>query len=80
MLRRLLSIASIVCLVLCVALMGLWVRSYYWSDLVLGRFGDRFGFQIASKTGRLVLPLWLENLAVFAPARTDKSTQASDGG
>ena len=28
MLRRLLNIASIVCLVLCVALMGMWVRSY----------------------------------------------------
>ena len=32
MLRRLLNIASIVCLVLCVALMGLWVRSYYRID------------------------------------------------
>jgi hypothetical protein len=32
MLRRLLNIASIVCLVLCVALMGMWVRSYYWLD------------------------------------------------
>ena len=30
--RRLLNIASIVCLVLCVALMGMWVRSYYWMD------------------------------------------------
>jgi hypothetical protein len=30
MLRRLLNIASIVCLVLCVALMGMWVRSYYY--------------------------------------------------
>jgi hypothetical protein len=30
MLRRLLNIASTVCLVLCVALMGMWVRSYYW--------------------------------------------------
>jgi hypothetical protein len=32
MLRRLLNIASIVCLVLCVALMGMWVRSYYSMD------------------------------------------------
>jgi hypothetical protein len=30
--RRLLNIASIVCLVLCVALMGMWVRSYFWLD------------------------------------------------
>jgi hypothetical protein len=29
-LRRLLNIASIVSLVLCVALMGMWVRSYYY--------------------------------------------------
>ena len=35
MLRRLLNIASIVCLVLCVALMGLWVRSYWRADTVL---------------------------------------------
>jgi hypothetical protein len=32
MLRRLLNIASIVCLVLCVALMGMWVRSYWVED------------------------------------------------
>lgn len=32
MLRRLLNVASIVCLVACVALMGTWVRSYYWID------------------------------------------------
>jgi hypothetical protein len=31
--RRLLNIASIVCFVMCVALMGMWVRSYYyWSN------------------------------------------------
>jgi hypothetical protein len=34
MLRHLLNVASIVCLVLCVALMGMWVRSYYWTDEV----------------------------------------------
>jgi hypothetical protein len=32
MLRRLLNIASIVCLVACVALMGMWVRSYRAQD------------------------------------------------
>jgi hypothetical protein len=32
MLRRLLNIASIVCVVLCVALMGMWVRSYRITD------------------------------------------------
>jgi hypothetical protein len=34
MLRRLLNIASAVCLVACVALMGVWVRSYRWEDFV----------------------------------------------
>ena len=32
--RRLLNIASIVCLVACVALVGLWVRSYRYHDTV----------------------------------------------
>jgi hypothetical protein len=35
MLRRLLNIASIVCLVLCVALMGMWVRSFWRTDIVM---------------------------------------------
>jgi hypothetical protein len=51
MLRRLLNIASIVCLVLCVALMGMWVRSYWHADSltrvskdgVLTRFGTASG-------------------------------------
>ena len=34
MLRRLLNIASIVCLVLCVVLMGMWVRSFWRADFV----------------------------------------------
>jgi hypothetical protein len=33
--RRLLTIASIVCLVLCVALMCMWVRSFWRADSVL---------------------------------------------
>jgi hypothetical protein len=36
MLRRLLNIASIVCVVLCVALMGMWVRSYRYGDELHG--------------------------------------------
>jgi hypothetical protein len=34
--RRLLNIASIVCVVLCVALMGMWVRSYWQCDTICG--------------------------------------------
>jgi hypothetical protein len=39
--RRLLNIASIVCLVLCVALMGMWVRSYYYRYSLEMRFDSR---------------------------------------
>ena len=46
MLRRLLNIASTVCLVLCVALMGLWVRSYWWLDHV-----NKRDFGVTSATG-----------------------------
>src|SRR5450432_2031793 len=52
MLRRLLNIASIVCLVLCVALMGMWVRSYqrYYMLDVYNPIGT---FRIDSGKGRL---------------------------
>jgi hypothetical protein len=53
MLRRLLNIASIVCLVACVALMGMWVRSYSWSDRLWGRFTEAQVFSIGSQSGRL---------------------------
>src|SRR6516165_10487764 len=43
MLRRLLNIASIVCLVLCVVLMGLWVRSYFY----------RYALEIKNQSGLL---------------------------
>jgi hypothetical protein len=55
MLRRLLDIASIVCLVLCVALMGMWVLSYHvWSERT-GRYMSRRAYQIATQEGRLFL-------------------------
>ena len=47
--RRLLNIASVVCLVLCVALMGMWARSYAslsYSSLVLTSSGAAFLFQL----------------------------------
>jgi hypothetical protein len=54
MLRRLLNIASIACLVLCVALMGLWVRSYYSTDMAHGPFlGSLASFSIVSTQGEL---------------------------
>jgi hypothetical protein len=56
MLRRLLNIASIVCLVLCVALMGMWVRSYQTLDDELhGLLSHDQGFLVYSTQGELVL-------------------------
>ena len=53
MCRRLLNIASIICLVLCVALIGMWVRSYFYWDALHGRFTDKKGFQISVLPGQL---------------------------
>jgi hypothetical protein len=48
MLQRLLNISSIVCLVACVALMGMWVRSYWWADrLYLQSLGFQRGVALA---------------------------------
>jgi hypothetical protein len=58
MLRRLLNITSIVCLVLCVALMGLWVRSYYSIDSLRVRFTARQLFMFTSMDGRLEFFNW----------------------
>jgi hypothetical protein len=59
MLRRVLNVASIICLVVCVALMGMWVRSYRTLSDELhtcwpaGR--DMLGFLIFSTEGELIL-------------------------
>jgi hypothetical protein len=50
--RRLLNIASVVCLVACVALMGMWVRSY---DQRPGLLATTQRFNIGSLQGRLML-------------------------
>jgi hypothetical protein len=52
--RRLLNIASIVCLVACVALMGMWVRSNYAHDVLIGHFGGKRAVMIYSIPGRLI--------------------------
>ena len=51
-LRRLLNIASIVCLILCVALMGMWVRSDRWIDELQGCFTICYGFAIIHSRGQ----------------------------
>jgi hypothetical protein len=53
MLRRLLNIASIVCLVACVSLMGLSVRSYYCVEAATGSFGIGRVLSVESTAGRL---------------------------
>jgi hypothetical protein len=53
MLRRLLNIASIACLVLCVLLMGLWVRSYYVWDTLTFRWWLEHDFLIYGRTGEV---------------------------
>jgi hypothetical protein len=53
MLRRLLNIASIVCLVLCVALTGMWVRTYYPSQIIFRPSPTQYGFAVASAKGRI---------------------------
>ena len=49
--RRLLNIASIVCLVLCVALMGMWVRSYHRDEFIRGRISQGRVLAIGSTAG-----------------------------
>jgi hypothetical protein len=57
--RRLLNIASIVCLVACVALMGMWVRSYRTLGdelhycVAAGK--DMLGFMVFSTDGEMIL-------------------------
>jgi hypothetical protein len=65
MLRRLLNIASIICLVACVALMWLWVRSYWWEDQFTCRPFGSYPVYFASEGGRLVVGV----ITVGAPAR-----------
>jgi hypothetical protein len=55
MFRRLLNIASIVCLVLCVAFMGMCVRSYWSTDSIDGNCFGRYDFVAASGHARFLV-------------------------
>jgi hypothetical protein len=66
MFRRLLNIASICCLALCLATLAMWVWSYYRSDLAIGHFAGQRGFQIVSKTGRIVVYLESYGMSSFS--------------
>jgi hypothetical protein len=54
MIRRLLNIASIVCVVLCVVLMGMWVRSYCTVQKLNRHASTDRQFEAASIPGRLL--------------------------
>jgi hypothetical protein len=58
--RRLLNIASIFCLVVCLALMGMWVRSYWLYDRIDG-YSTTAQFTVCSTQG----VAFCENLAHF---------------
>jgi hypothetical protein len=55
MLRRLLNIASIFCLVACVALMGMWVRSYWWFDQFAGPYSTVSYFGVTLVQGQVTV-------------------------
>jgi hypothetical protein len=54
---RLLNIASIVCLVLCVAFIGLWLRSYRTYEVLTVRLGSTQAFSASNERGRIPL-IW----------------------
>jgi hypothetical protein len=51
MLRRLIHLASIVCIAGCVALMMLWARSYSYTDKIITRLGPYHGLEVRSSPG-----------------------------
>jgi hypothetical protein len=53
MLRRLVNIASIACLVLCVVLMGMWVRSDYWVESLAFNPCRSYSIGATSALGRI---------------------------
>jgi hypothetical protein len=55
MLRRLLNVASVICLIACLALMGMWVRSYHRWDNLNGRLTDSHAFDVHLTEGRVLL-------------------------
>ncbi|HEY4235569.1 MAG TPA: hypothetical protein VGM76_19210 [Lacipirellulaceae bacterium] len=51
--RRLFNMAPTICLVACVALMGMWVRSYSARDTFIGSTANGRLYQVVSMSGRL---------------------------
>jgi hypothetical protein len=61
MLQCLRKFASVLCIMVCVALIVLSVRSYYWRDVQHGRVADRQAFAICSMQGRMSLYAYQSN-------------------
>jgi hypothetical protein len=55
MIRRVLIALSALSLLLCLALVAFWVRSYHKADRLHGRLWGKHSFIIASKQGRLTI-------------------------
>jgi hypothetical protein len=53
MLSRMAKPVSALCVLACVALLALWVRSYHHADRVHGRLSEQNSFLLASKQGRV---------------------------
>jgi hypothetical protein len=70
MLRRLLNIASVICLVLCVAFVGMWVRSYHRNERLLGSFAVSRVLSIRSAAGQLYLETYGLGASLVLPWRT----------
>jgi hypothetical protein len=55
MARRIRDVISLLCIVACVALVVVWIRSYKAADRLHGKFWGRHSFVVASKQGRVTL-------------------------
>lgn len=53
--RHLFNLASVLCFVVCIAVIVLSIRSYYRRDVLHGRISDRDAFAISSMQGRITL-------------------------
>jgi hypothetical protein len=49
--RKLRIAWSVVCGIACVSLIALWVRSYWWCDIIEGPLTRSSGFRLASQSG-----------------------------
>ena len=56
--RKLRLAWSVVCIVLCVLLLELWLRSYWWGDRIAGYCSNVRQFELYSEVGSFALIFW----------------------